>query len=56
MLFLYHVFEAMLFIALIVPYTAFLVFLCVKIMDLGMFVGDKVVNFVLKILGLPESS
>ena len=46
----------MIFMALIVPYTAFLVFLCVKIMDLGMFVGDKVVNFVLKILGMPESS
>lgn len=55
MLFLYNVFEAMLFIALIVPYTAFLVFLCVKIMDLSMFIGDKVVNFVLKILGLPPS-
>jgi len=55
MLFLYHLFEVMLFIALIIPYTAFLVFLCVKIMDLSMFVGAKVVNFALKILGLPPS-
>ena len=55
MLFLYHVFEAMLFIALIVPYTAFLVFLCIKIMDVSMFIGDKAVNFMLKIFGLPPS-
>ena len=55
MLFLFRVLEAMLFIALIVPYTAFLVFLCMKIMDISMFIGDKVVNFMLKIMGLPPS-
>jgi len=56
LVFLYNFFEAMLFMAFVIPYTAFLVFLCVKIMDLGMFVSDKTVNFVLKILGMPESS
>lgn len=38
--------------AFVVPYTAFLIFLCIKIMDISMFIGDKVVNFGLKILGL----
>jgi len=56
MLFLYHIFEAMLFIAFFVLYSGFLVFLCVKIMDAYMFIGGKIVNFVLKILGMPESS
>ena len=42
--------------AFVIPYTAFLVFLCVKIMDAYMFIGGKIVNFVLKILGMPESS
>jgi len=52
MMFFYHLFEAMLFMAFVVPYTAFLIFLCIKIMDISMFIGDKVVNFGLKILGL----
>tara|TARA_R110002051_G_scaffold26096_2_gene63038 strand:+ start:1113 stop:1283 length:171 start_codon:yes stop_codon:yes gene_type:complete len=56
MLFLYHVFEVMIFMAFVIPYTAFLVFLCAKIMDISLFIGDKVVNFVLKILGMPKSS
>jgi hypothetical protein len=38
----------MIFMAFIIPYTAFLVFLCVKIMDVGMFVSDKAVDLVLK--------
>jgi hypothetical protein len=42
--------------ALIVPYTAFLVFLCMKIMDLGTFIGDKVVDFTVKILGFQTPS
>jgi len=42
--------------ALIVPYTAFLVFLCMKIMDISMFIGDKVVDFTVKILGFKASS
>ena len=56
MMFFYHLFEVMLFMALIVPYTAFLVFLCMKIMDLGTFIGDKVVDFTVKILGFKASS
>ena len=56
MIFIYNVFEAMLFMALIVPYTAFLVFLCVKIMDISMFIGDKIVDFTVKILGLKAPS
>ena len=42
--------------AFVIPYTAFLVFLCVKIMDLSMFIGDKVVDFTVKILGFQTPS